>query len=90
MQKVINDCDMSWSTKDKIKAMCHLLCEYAMENDIINKNYTEYIRLERTGPRKLGIESRVPHCTRHNIRIDAGPGTRSRRGDTASSRQHKL
>jgi integrase len=48
LQKIIDNCDKSRSTKEKIKALCHLLCKYAMENDIINKNYAEYIRLEKS------------------------------------------
>lgn len=46
-QAIINQCDKSKSTKEKIKALCTLLCKYGMELDLIDKNYGSLIRLER-------------------------------------------
>jgi integrase len=48
LQKIIDSCDKSRSTKEKIKAFCHLIFKYAMENDIVNKNYAEFLRLEKS------------------------------------------
>jgi integrase len=41
---------MSWSSLSKIKILLGLLYQYAMENDIINKDYSEFIVL----PKKEG------------------------------------
>ena len=47
MQVIIDALDRSKSTKQKIKLLLGLLYKYAMQNDICNKNYAEFIRLER-------------------------------------------
>lgn len=45
-QKIIDNLDRSKSTKSKIKILVGLLYKYAMQNDICNKNYAEFILLE--------------------------------------------
>lgn len=47
MQKVIDELDRSKSTKTKIKSLCYQLFQYAMENDIVSKNYAQFIRLDK-------------------------------------------
>lgn len=47
-QAVINQTDKSYSYKRAVKAMLNLLYKYAMENDICNKNYAQFIRLRNT------------------------------------------
>ena len=47
MEKIIDELDRSHSTKTKIKLLCGLLYKYAMENDIVNKNYAEFIQLDK-------------------------------------------
>lgn len=45
-QNIIDELDRSKSTKQKIKILCGLLYKYAMQNDIINKNYAEFIKIK--------------------------------------------
>ena len=35
------------STADKLKSLAVMLCRYAIENDIINKNYAEFVRIPK-------------------------------------------
>lgn len=42
MQQAIDDCDKSWSTKDKIKSLYNPMYRYALENDLAHKNYAEF------------------------------------------------
>ena len=45
-QNIIDGLERSKSTKQKIKILCGLLYKYAMQNDIINKNYAEFIKIK--------------------------------------------
>lgn len=47
IQSIIDSLDRSHSTKTKIRIFCGLLYKYAMQNDICNKNYAEFIKLDR-------------------------------------------
>ncbi len=56
LQKVIDDNDnMSNSTLEKIKAVAVMLWNYALENDIVNKNYAEFIELPKTNKKEKKI-----------------------------------
>lgn len=46
LQDVVNS-GTSKSACDTLKAMSVMLCKFAMENDIINKNYAEFIKLPK-------------------------------------------
>lgn len=47
-QKIIDaNEDMSKSTLQKIKAVAVMLCDYAVENDIVNKNYAKKVELPK-------------------------------------------
>lgn len=46
-QKIIDELDRSKSTKSKIKVLIGLLYKYAMQNDICDKNYSEFILLNK-------------------------------------------
>jgi site-specific recombinase XerD len=49
-QSVINNCaknKMSRSTLEKIKVVAFMLYSYAMEHDVVNKNYAELIKLPK-------------------------------------------
>lgn len=51
MQKVIDTCHkegMSKSSLQKIRTLCGLLCNFAVENDIVVKNYAEFLELPKT------------------------------------------
>lgn len=50
IQKVIDACHkagMSRSSLEKIKVVATMLYGYAMQNDIVNKNYAEFVRLPK-------------------------------------------
>lgn len=47
LQKIIDDCHMSRSTLEKIRVVSVMLLSYAIENDILNKNYAEFIKLPK-------------------------------------------
>lgn len=49
-QKIVDSCrkeGMSRSTLEKIRITAVLMFKYALENDIVNKNYAEFIRLPK-------------------------------------------
>lgn len=55
LQSVIDDCPKGYSTKYKIKSLLNQLYAYAMQNDVVTKNYAEYVVLgkrEKTTRRK--------------------------------------
>ena len=47
IQSVIDNSDKSNSTKSKIKLLCSLLYKYALENDICQKNYAQFVKLTK-------------------------------------------
>lgn len=50
IQSVIDNCyrsGMSRSTLEKIKVVASMLYDYAMQNDIVNKNYAEFVNLPK-------------------------------------------
>lgn len=48
LQAIIDACaTMSKSSLDKLRALCNQMMEYAMQNDIIQKNYAKFIRLPK-------------------------------------------
>lgn len=51
MQDIVDNAEKSRSTLSKIKILCGLLYKYAMQNDIVNRNYAEFIRLPKEGAR---------------------------------------
>ena len=54
-----NGIPMSHSTKSKVKILLGLLYKYAMQNDICNKNYAEFIKLDKTEKKEKEIFSDV-------------------------------
>ena len=51
IQSVIDACHkkgMSRSSLEKIKVVATMLCDYAMQNDIVNKNYADFVRLPKS------------------------------------------
>lgn len=47
LQKVIDSCKLSHGSKRKIKVLFNQLYKYAMQNDIIQKDYSNYIELKK-------------------------------------------
>lgn len=48
LQQVIDKCDRGSSTKDNIKILMSGVFNYCMENDIVNKNYADYLIIEQS------------------------------------------
>ncbi|MCK9599225.1 MAG: tyrosine-type recombinase/integrase [Sphaerochaeta sp.] len=48
IRSVINSCGKSRSTMEKIKIVAGMLFDYALENDIVHKNYAKFVKLPKT------------------------------------------
>lgn len=62
IQAVVDDCDkkgMSRSTLEKIRTTAVLMFTYAMENDIVNKNYAKFIKLPKKTKEKKDIFTEI-------------------------------
>lgn len=56
LQNIIDTNDeMSKSTLEKIKALAVMLWDYALENDIVNKNYAKFVELPKTNKKEKKI-----------------------------------
>lgn len=47
LQKIINNCDKRSSTKQNIKTLMSRIFEYAMKNDLVTKDYSEYVEFKK-------------------------------------------
>lgn len=47
LQACVDDCPAGKRTKENMKAAASLTCKYGMRNDIISKNYAEFIEIPR-------------------------------------------
>lgn len=47
LQQVIDDCDKGYSTKTNIRVVMNHIFRYAAQNDLVEKNYTEFIKFEQ-------------------------------------------
>lgn len=57
-QAIANNCaakGLSHSSLSKVKTVAVMLCNYAMQNDIVNKNYATFITLPKRKKEKQGI-----------------------------------
>lgn len=52
---IVSAAGFSRSKCEKIKQLCSMLCKYAMQNDIIDKNYAEFIRLPKAEKKEKQI-----------------------------------
>lgn len=62
LQSIIDKClreKSSRSTMEKIKGLAYMLYSYAMENDIVNKNYAEFIKLPKVEKEERKIFSEL-------------------------------
>lgn len=57
LQKVVDDCDKGSRTKDNICTVMNAVFEYALQNDLVLKNYTEFVTYEKSGP----VLERIPY-----------------------------
>lgn len=47
LQQIIDDCKAGYSVKSNIRSVMHHIFRYAAQNDIIDKDYTDYIKFEQ-------------------------------------------
>ncbi len=59
LQKCIDSCAAKFSRAqcEKVKQLCSQLCKFAMQNDIINKNYAEFVKLPKVNKKEREIFS---------------------------------
>lgn len=56
MQKIIDTCGKGYGTLRKIKVLFNQLYDYAMENDVVSKSYSDYVKL----PENEEESTRIP------------------------------
>jgi len=44
LQRCFDDCTKKSSTKDVMKAICNKVFDYALQNDLVSKNYTSFVK----------------------------------------------
>ena len=56
-QRCIDKCAQNFSRSqcEKVKQICSQLCKYAMQNDIIDKNYAEFLKLPKQNKKEKEI-----------------------------------
>lgn len=47
LQKVFDDCEHGYSTKSNIRVVLRHIYNYALENDIVNKDYLQFVKFEQ-------------------------------------------
>ncbi len=52
LQAVIDNCGKNYPTLRKIKILMNMLFNYAVQNDVINKNYAEFVNIGTYGKQK--------------------------------------
>lgn len=57
LQNIVNNTQKSRSTLEKIRCLAVMLYKYAIENDITNKNYAEFIKLPKSEKKEKEIFS---------------------------------
>lgn len=57
LQSIIDTCPNSASSLRDIKALAHMMMEYARQNDIINKNYADFITIPKENKKEKDIFS---------------------------------
>lgn len=65
LQKVIDACKLSHGSKRKIKVLFNQLYKFAMQNDIIQKDYSSYVELRKTDYKS----SRIPFTNEEITRL---------------------
>lgn len=46
LQQIIDECEKGYSTKSNLRALFHQIYNYAVQNDIVDKDYADYIKFE--------------------------------------------
>lgn len=65
IQSIVDDCPRARDTKEDIKSLASQLFKYAMQNDIVNKNYADFIVLP-----KSEVEEKEPFSTIELTKIE--------------------
>lgn len=65
-QEIVNACT-SKSSAEIVKALSTMLCRYAMENDIVSKNYAEFVKLPKFEKKEKQIftDAQIAELWRH-------------------------
>ena len=65
-QEIVNSCT-SKSSAEIVKALATMLCRYAMENDIVSKNYAEFIKVPKFEKKEKQIftDEQIAELWRH-------------------------
>lgn len=67
MQSIIDNMELSRSSMQKVKVLAGLLFKYALENDIVSKNYAEFIELPKKEKKEREIFSDMEIKKLHEI-----------------------
>ena len=73
LQDVINNCQRSSNTKKNIRMIMHNVFEYACQNDIVARDYTEYIKIEYSEPtyeREIFSQKEISYLWDHSDEWD--------------------
>lgn len=73
LKKVIDDCPHGSSTKTMIKTVMNTVFTYAMENDLVKKNYTEFLKIEYSEPmfeRTVFTQKEIDELWKHSDEWD--------------------
>ena len=65
LQNVINTCGKGYGTQRKIKSLYNQLYKYAMKNDVVQKDYSNYVELGK----KIDSIKRVPFSEKEIKRL---------------------
>lgn len=57
LQKIFDECEKGSRTKDNMRTIMNAVFEYAMQNDLVDKNYTEFVTFSKTLP----VIERIPY-----------------------------
>lgn len=55
MQRIFDNVDKSKSYKNAMKALLSLMYKYAMENDICNKDYSQFVKIDREAKKDIVV-----------------------------------
>ncbi len=60
LQGIVDDCGKNYPTLKKLKILFNVLYKYAMQNDIVGKDYSQYVDIAQYKDRNPGKRDRTP------------------------------
>lgn len=73
LKKVVEDCPHGKATKTAIKTVMNTVFTYAMENDLVKRNYTEFLKIEDSEPmfeRTIFTQDEINELWKHSDEWD--------------------